>query len=155
MAREPQKDFHFYTGGSLTQMLGYKESWLESVPESAIESFACTGNPFSLGELQPGNHVVDIGCGAGIDTLITERMVGVEGQVLGIDMTPAMLKKARHAAKEKECTNVKFYEAFAEELPIPDGRADVIISIVVLNLMPNKTAALKEMGRILKSGGRL
>jgi arsenite methyltransferase len=155
VAREPQKGFHFHTGRPLAEMLGYKEFWLEDISELAIESFAGTGNPFSLGKLQPGDQVVDIGCGAGIDTLIAARMVGPEGQVIGIDMTPAMLEKAQHAANESGITNVKFYEAFAEELPIPDNWADVIISNGVLNLMPDKTKALKEMARVLKIGGRL
>jgi SAM-dependent methyltransferase len=155
VAREPQKGFHFHTGRPLAQMLGYKEFWLEGISESAIESFAGTGNPFSLGELQSGHRVVDIGCGAGIDSFIAAKMVGPEGKVIGIDMTAAMLDKARQAAKESGVSNIKFYQAFAEELPIPDSWADVIISNGVLNLMPNKSAALKEMRRILKIGGRL
>jgi arsenite methyltransferase len=136
-------------------MLGYKEPWLEGIPETAIESFAGTGNPFSLGELRSGDHVVDVGSGAGIDSLIAAKMVGVEGKVIGVDMTPAMLQKARRAAAQAAVTNVDFRQGYGESLPLEDGWADVVISNGVLNLMPDKLAALKEMARVLKPGGRV
>jgi arsenite methyltransferase len=136
-------------------MLEYADEWLEGLPESSIESFAGTGNPFSLGELRSGERVVDVGCGAGIDSLIAAKKVGPEGHVIGVDMTPSMLEKARQAAKEAGLTNVEFREGYAEELPIVDGWADVVISNGVLNLMPDKSAALEEMSRVLKPDGRL
>src|SRR3712207_320999 len=108
-------------------MLEYADEWLEGIPESSIESFAGTGNPFSLGELRPGERVVDVGCGAGMDTLIAAKKIGPEGRVIGVDMTPSMLKKARQAAKEVGLTNVEFLEGYAEELPVADGWADVVI----------------------------
>jgi SAM-dependent methyltransferase len=155
VAQSPEKGFHFHTGRPLTYLLGYKEEWLAGIPESSIESFAGTGNPFSLGELQPGEQVVDVGCGAGIDTLIAAKMVGSKGRVIGVDMTPAMLNKARHAAAESGCENVQFRQGYGEALPVPDGWADVIISNGVLNLMPDKAAGLGEMARALKENGRL
>ncbi len=155
VASHPQKGFHFHTGRPLALKLEYLEEWLEGIPESSIESFAGTGNPFSLGELQPGERVVDVGCGAGIDTLIAAKKVGSEGRVIGVDMTPSMLKKARHAAEEMELANVEFREGYAEALPIADKWADVVISNGVLNLMPDKAAALEEMSRVLKPDGRL
>ena len=155
VASHPHKGFHFHTGRPLACMLEYQDEWLEGIPESCIESFAGTGNPFSLGELSSGERVVDVGCGAGIDSLIAAKKVGPDGRVVGVDMTPSMLKKARRAAGEAELKNVEFREGYAEALPVQDGWADVLISNGVLNLMPDKAAALEEMSRVLKPGGRL
>lgn len=155
VAEDPNKGFHFHTGRTLTKIVGYEDEWLEGVSEAAIESFAGTGNPFAMGVLAPGEKVVDIGSGGGIDSLVAARMVGPEGQVVGIDMTPAMLEKARAAASESGIDNVEFREAFMEEMPVSDGWADVIISNGVLNLTPDKQQTLGEMHRILRPGGRL
>jgi SAM-dependent methyltransferase len=155
VALEPHRGFHFHTGRPLARMLEYADAWLEGIPESSIESFAGTGNPFSLGRLRAGERVVDIGCGAAIDSLIAAKMVGPNGQVIGVDMTPAMLDKARRAAVEAGLSNVEFRQGYAETLPVPNGWAEVVISNGVLNLMPDKTAALKEMARVLKPKGRL
>ncbi len=155
VALHPGKGFHFHTGRPLARMLGYADEWLAGVPERAIESFAGTGNPFSLGELQAGEHVVDVGSGAGMDSLIAAQMVGPRGQVVGVDMTPAMLEKARASAAEAGLTNVEFRQGYGEALPVPDAWADVVISNGVLNLMPDKMAGLREMARVLKPGGRL
>jgi arsenite methyltransferase len=155
VASHPEKGFHFHTGRPLARMLEYQDDWLEGIPESSIESFAGTGNPFSLGELRSGQRVVDVGCGAGIDSLIAAKKVGPKGRVIGVDMTPSMLEKARYAAEEADLKSVEFREGYAEALPMEDGWADVVISNGVLNLMPDKAAALEEMSRVLKPGGRL
>ena len=155
VASHPEKGFHFHTGRPLARMLEYQNEWLDGIPESCIESFAGTGNPFSLGELSSGERVVDVGCGAGIDSLIAAKKVGPDGRVIGVDMTPSMLEKARQAAEEAELKSVEFREGYAEALPVEDGWADVLISNGVLNLMPDKAAALEEMSRVLKPGGRL
>jgi arsenite methyltransferase len=155
VAANPHKGFHFHTGRPLARMLEYDDDWLAGIPESSIESFAGTGNPFSLGELCPGERVVDVGCGAGIDSLIAAKKVAPEGHVIGVDMTPSMVQKARQAAKEAGLENVEFREGYAESLPVEDGWADVVISNGVLNLMPDKAAALDEMARVLRLGGRL
>jgi arsenite methyltransferase len=155
VASHPHKGFHFHTGRPLARMLEYRDEWLEGIPESCIESFAGTGNPFSLGELSSGERIVDVGCGAGIDSLIAAKKVGPNGRVIGVDMTSSMLKKSRRAAEEAELKNVQFREGYAEALPVDDGWADVVISNGVLNLMPDKAAALEEMNRVLKPGGRL
>ncbi|WP_303722039.1 methyltransferase domain-containing protein [Malonomonas rubra] len=155
VAEHPDKGFHFHTGRTLAGIVGYKEEWLAGVPETAIESFAGTGNPFSVGELQRGEKVVDVGSGGGIDSFIAARLVGPSGAVVGIDMTPAMLEKARAAALESEYDNIEFRQAFMEELPIADGWADVVISNGVLNLTPDKRKVLGEMYRVLRPGGRL
>jgi arsenite methyltransferase len=155
VACEPDRGFHFHTGRSLARMLKYDEEWLENIPEAAIESFAGTGNPFSLGTLKPGEYIVDVGSGAGIDSLIAAKMVAPEGQVVGIDMTPAMLEKARRSATEAGFDNVDFRQGYAEELPVESAWADRVISNGVLNLIPDKLAGLKEMARVVKPGGRL
>ena len=155
VATQPDQGFHFHTGRPLAGLLGYDEAWLVGIPQPTIASFAGTGNPFSLGSLGPGERVVDVGSGAGIDSLIASRMVGPDGHVVGIDMTPAMLERARSSAAEVGATNVEFRHGFAEALPVPNGWADVVISNGVLNLFPDKTAGLTEMLRVLRPGGRL
>ncbi len=153
VACEPQRGFHFHTGRPLAEILGYQAEWLDGLPEGSIESFAGTGNPFSLGALATGERVVDVGCGAGIDSLIAARMVGPEGAVIGIDMTRSMLEKAQAGASGLE--HVEFLLGFGEELPVPDAWADVVISNGVVNLMPDKGEALTEMARVLAPGGRI
>jgi arsenite methyltransferase len=155
VADDPQQGFHFHTGRPLARLLGYDDAWLDGIPAGALASFAGTGNPFRLGALLPGERVVDVGCGAGLDSLIAARMVGVEGQVIGVDMTPAMLAKAHASASALGYANLTFRDGYVEALPVPDGWADVVISNGVLNLIPNKTAALAEMARVLKPGGRV
>ncbi len=155
VAQDPNQGFHFHTGRPLARMLGYAETWLENIPETAIESFAGTGNPFSLGTIKPGEQVVDFGSGAGIDSLIAANMVGPDGYVIGVDMTQAMLNKARTALAETNLNNVEFREGYGEALPVPDGWADVITSNGVLNLLPDKRLAFQEMERVLKPDGRL
>jgi len=155
VADEPTRGFHFHTGRPLTRIVGYQPEWLEGISETAVASFAGTGNPFSIGVLQPGERVVDVGCGAGIDSLIAARMVGPDGQVVGVDMTRAMLARARRAAEEGVASNVEFREGYMEALPVQDGWADVVISNGVLNLTPDKLKALGEMARVLKPTGRV
>lgn len=155
VAEHPDKGFHFHTGRRLVEIVGYQDSWVEGLPEPVIASFAGTGNPFAMGELAAGERVVDVGSGGGIDSLIAARMVGTTGHVVGVDMTPAMLGKARAGATESGMDQVEFREGYMERLPVPDGWADVVISNGVLNLTPDKPAALREMFRVLRPGGRL
>ena len=155
VATEPARGFHFHTGRSLARLLGYDDAWLDGIPEPTIESFAGTGNPFRLGHLPPQGRIVDVGCGAGLDSLVASKMVGTLGQVVGIDMTPAMVDRARTSASEMGADNVRFDLALAEQLPVPDEWADVVISNGVLNLFPDKLAGLREMARVLKPDGRL
>ena len=155
VALDPTKGYHFHTGRRLANLLGYDESLYADLPESNIASFAGTGNPFSVGPINAGETVVDVGSGAGFDSLIASRLVGESGRVVGFDMTDEMLKKARTGAEAMGATNIEFREGLAESLPLPDNFADVIISNGVLNLTLDKTETLREWFRILKPGGRL
>jgi SAM-dependent methyltransferase len=155
VALSPGKGFHFQTGRALAQRLGYPETFLDRLPPKCVESFAGVGNPFSLGPIAPGEAVVDVGSGAGFDSLMAGEMVGDAGTVTGVDMTREMLRKARANARLMGASNVTFREGLAERLPIEDASADVVISNGVVNLVPNKEGALKEMLRVLKPGGRL
>jgi SAM-dependent methyltransferase len=154
VSQEPDKDFIFPTGRAWAEGLDYPEE-LSSVPETAVESFAGVANPFSLGRLAPGEDVLDIGCGAGTDTLVAARMVAPAGQVTGIDLTPEMLSRARAAAVEMGATNVDFVEGDVEQLPFAAASFDVAISNGVIDLIPDKDAVFSEILRVLRSGGRL
>ena len=144
VARDPGRGYHFHTGRPLASRLGYHDDWLEGLPEGSIASFAGTGNPFRIGQLQPGERVVDIGSGAGLDSLIAAKMVGPDGQVIGVDMTRAMLEMARKGASEAGLGHVEFREGLAESLPAPSGWADVVISNGVL-----KPSGRLQIGDIL------
>jgi arsenite methyltransferase len=155
VAAEPERGFHFHTGYRLAAILGYRQEWIESLPPGAVVSMAGTGNPFALGDIQRGERVIDCGSGAGADALIAARLVGPTGAVIGIDMTREMLATARANAEGVGLTNVEFREGLLEALPVETGWADVVISNGVLNLVPDKAAALAEMYRVLRPGGRL
>ena len=150
----PEEDFVFPTGRAWAEDLEYPDE-LAAVPDSAVESFAGVANPFSLGRLQPGERVLDLGSGAGTDSLVAARMVGSEGSVTGIDMTPEMLDKARRSAAEMGVKNVEFIESEAETLPFADASFDVVISNGVIDLIPDKDTVFAELYRVLAPGGRL
>jgi SAM-dependent methyltransferase len=154
VSTEPEKDFIFPTGRPWAEDLGYPDE-LANVPETAVQSFAGVANPFSLGRLEPRAHVLDVGSGAGTDSLVAAQMVGPEGGVTGIDMTPEMLATARAAAEEMGATNVEFVESEAERLPFADGSFDIVISNGVIDLIPDKDAAFSELSRVLRPGGRI
>ena len=151
----PLKGFHFHTGRFLAAHLGYPAERVDPLPEPAVESFAGVGNPFSWGDLNSGETVVDLGSGAGFDALLAAGMVGPDGRVIGVDMTPAMLEKARRNAELVDLGNVEFREGYLEALPVADEAADVVISNGVINLCPDKAAVLGETFRVLKPGGRI
>ena len=155
VACNPSRGFHFNTGQRATEINEYDPEWMEDIPNDVVESFAGMGNPFSLGTLQPGEHVLDVGSGAGLDSLIAGRMVGVDGHVIGVEMTPAMIEKGRAAADTMGIDQVEFREGYMESLPVPDAWADVVISNGCLNLAPDKLLVLNEMFRVLRPGGRL
>jgi arsenite methyltransferase len=154
VSQEPEKDFIFPTGRAWAEDLGYPEE-LGGVPNGSVESFAGVANPFTLGRLEPGERVLDLGCGAGTDSLVAAQMVGPEGHVTGIDMTPEMLAKARASAAQMGAENVEFLEAEAERLPFDDASFDVVISNGVIDLIPDKDAVFSELFRVLRPGGRI
>jgi len=154
VALNPEQGFHFHTGRPLAMMLGYPAADVDALPASTVESFAGTGNPFSMGRLRPGETVVDIGCGAGFDALQAARQVGPDGRVIAVDMTPAMLEKTRAGAAALRLGNVEVRHGFLEDLPVDDASVDVVISNGVINLTPDKVGALREVFRVLRPGGR-
>jgi arsenite methyltransferase len=154
VSTEPEKDFIFPTGRAWAEDLGYPQE-LANVPDQAVESFAGVANPFTLGRLTLGERVLDLGSGAGTDSLVAAQMVGEQGHVTGIDMTSAMLAKARAATAEMRMTNVEFVEGEAEHLPFADESFDVVISNGVIDLIPDKDAVFAELHRVLARGGRM
>jgi len=154
VSQEPEKDFVFPTGRAWAEDLGYPEE-LSQVPDFVAESFAGVANPWVLGRLEPGQRVLDIGSGAGMDSLIAALQVGPEGSVTGIDMTPEMLEKARRGVVELGLDNVTFIEGEAESLPFDDASFDVVLSNSVIDLIPDKDAVFAEIFRVLIPGGRL
>ena len=154
VSNEPQRDFIFPTGRAWAEDLEYPVE-LANVPESAVESFAGVANPWQLGRLAAGERVLDLGSGAGTDSLVAAQMVGERGHVTGVDMTPQMLAKARAAAAEMGVSNVQFVETEAEQLPFPDGSFDVVVSNGVIDLIPDKDAVFAELFRVLVPGGRI
>ncbi len=155
VATSPDQEFHFHHGLYAAVLLDYPDELLDSLPSSLVESFAGTGNPFSLGPINEGEWVLDGGCGAGFDALIAAMKVGPGGHVIGVDMTPEMLEKARHNASSLGLSHAEFREGLAEDLPVGDGSIDVVISNGVINLCPDKAAVYRELYRVLKPGGRL
>jgi SAM-dependent methyltransferase len=154
VSAQPEKDFIFPTGRAWAEDLDYPDE-LSRVPDTAVASYAGVANPFSLGRLSPGEHVLDLGCGAGTDTLVAAQMVAPDGHVTGIDMTPEMLGKARAAAAEMGVVNVEFVEGEVERLPFPTESFDVAISNGVIDLIPDKDAVFSELFRVLRPGGRI
>ena len=155
VSNDPGREFMFPTGRAWAEDLGYPAELLARVPETSCESFAGVANPFSLGVLDPGEDVLDIGCGAGMDTLVAAQMVGADGYVTGIDMTPDMAAKARRSAAEMGLANVTIVDGSAEELPFADAGFDVVISNGVIDLIPDKEAVFSEIARVLRPGGRI
>jgi len=155
VAVRPTKGFHFHTGRLLTRKLGYDPAEVGPLPDEVVESFAGVANPFAVGQLPRGTTVVEVGSGAGLDAILAARQVGPSGRVIGVDMTDAMLEKARRNARLVGLENLAFRKGLAEALPIDDASADVVISNGVINLCPDKDAVYCEIYRVLKSGGRI
>jgi arsenite methyltransferase len=154
VSQDPDTDFIFPTGRAWAEDLRYPPE-LAAVPDAAAESFAGVANPWELGRVSPGERVLDLGCGAGTDSLVAVQMVGAEGRVTAIDMTPEMLAKARAAAAELGAANVEFVEGEIEALPFPNEAFDVVISNGVIDLVPDKDAVFAEIFRVLAPGGRI
>ena len=155
VSTKQEKEFIFPTGRAWAQQLGYPEPELSRVPDASVESFAGVANHWTLGRIEPGEVVLDLGCGAGTDLLIAAQMTGPDGRVIGVDMTVAMLERTRASATRMGLTNVELHEALIESSPIGDTSVDVVISNGVIDLVPDKDAVFDESDRVLKPGGRL
>ena len=147
--------FRYPTGQDGLDLQGYPSEVIRDFPPEVLAAFCGVGNPFSLGLLAPGDAVLDIGCGAGVDSLVAAVLVGAGGHVTGIDVTPAMIERARAHGARLGLNNVTFQVGDAETLPFPDCTFDAVISNGVFNLSLNKEKALEEAHRVLKPGGRL
>ncbi|RQW02867.1 MAG: methyltransferase domain-containing protein [Calditrichaeota bacterium] len=154
VADNPAEKFHFYHGREAAEIFGYSPEWLEKAPAGAVESFAGVGNPHLRSNLQSGETVLDLGSGAGLDAIIAGWQVGPQGKVIGVDLNPAMCHKARSHVSTTGIS-MECHEGRMEELPIPDGSIDVIISNGVINLSFRKRKVVEEMFRVLRPGGRI
>ncbi len=155
VARNPNGEHPFHPGRPLARRLGYDSSLVDSMPDAAVESFAGVANPFSLRVLDPGEKVVDAGSGGGFDCFVAAHQVGPQGKVVGIDMLLEMLEKSRATAGLMGLKQIEFREGLLEQIPVPDGWADVVISNGVINLCADKRQVFSELRRVLRPGGRL
>jgi SAM-dependent methyltransferase len=155
VSTDQEQDFIFPTGRSWAQDLGYPEPELSRVPDATVESFAGVANHWLLGRVEPGEVVLDLGCGAGTDLLIAAQMAGRAGRALGVDMTAAMLERAGASAREMGLANVELHGSLIEALPLDDASVDIVISNGVIDLVPDKEAVFDEIDRVLRPGGRL
>jgi arsenite methyltransferase len=155
VSTDQEQEFIFPTGRRWAQELAYPEPELSRLPDSTVESFAGVANHWLLGRVEPGSTVLDLGCGAGTDILIAAQMTGPDGRVIGVDMTSAMLDRARASASEIGLANVELHESLIESLPLDDASVDIVISNGVIDLVPDKEAVFDEIDRVLRPGGRL
>lgn len=153
---DPKKGYHFHTGPEYAaERLGYAREELAELPDSVTAPFAGVGNPLSLGRPRPGETVVDIGAGSGVDTFLAAKAVGPAGKVIAVDMTDAMLERGRENITLTGLTRIEYRKGLAESLPAEDASADLVISNGVINLTPDKDRVFREAFRILKPSGRL
>lgn len=155
VAKSPDDLFKYPTGRAGLEALRYDPELIRPLPEVVAASYCGVGNPFSLGPVNAGDAVLDIGCGAGVDTLLAATMAGPTGEAVGVDLTAEMLQRAETNLALTDLKNVTFKKASGEKLPFENNHFDVVISNGVINLIPDKAATLKEALRVLKPGGRL
>ena len=154
VAENPHGDFHFEMGRAMAERLGYAPADLDRIPAEAIESFAGVGHYFHLADPKPGEMVIDLGSGSGMDTFIAALKVGPRGKVIGVDMTDEQRAKAERLRDRDGFLNVTYVKGYIEAAPLPDGNADIVISNGVINLATDKAKVFAEAARLLKSGGR-
>lgn len=155
VAHSPEGQFKYPTGRAGLEALKYDTALTDALPDDVAASYCGVGNPFSLGTVRRGDAVLDIGCGAGVDTILAAMMTGSDGKVVGVDIVPEMLQRAEANLKKLDLHHVRFQSATGEHLPFPDGHFDVVVSNGVINLIPDKDAAMREILRVMKVGGRL
>jgi SAM-dependent methyltransferase len=154
VADNPEADFHFHHGREAAELFGYDPTWLDEAPAGAVASFAGVGNPLERADLKPGETVLDLGSGAGLDAILAARRVGPSGRVIGVDLNPAMCLKAQaHAAATG--VGMECHEGRMEEIPLPDDSVDCVLSNGVINLSFRKRRVMEEMYRVLRPGGRI
>jgi SAM-dependent methyltransferase len=153
-AQSPQGHFRFPTGKEGLEALGYDQSILRILPDEVLASYCGVGQPFILDQIKPGESVLDIGCGAGVDTIIAAIMVGPRGKAIGIDFVPEMVQRAKQNLQITQFQNVSFGLGSGEDLPFASESFDCVISNAAYNLIPDKTIALQEAFRVLKRAGR-
>lgn len=155
VATSPEGQFKYPTGSKGLEALNYDKALTEKLPNEVASSYCGVGNPFSLGKINKGEQVLDIGCGAGVDTILAAIIVGPKGSVSGVDIVAGMIARAESNLQMMALDNVKFQQVSGENLPFSDDTFDVVISNGVINLIPDKEAALSEIIRVLKPAGRL
>jgi len=154
VADNPQGEYHFFHGREAAELFGYDPAWLDRAPAGAVASFAGVGNPHLRSAIQPGETVVDLGSGAGLDAIIASWSTGASGKVIGVDVNPSMCLKAQaHAAATG--SRMQCHQGRMEDIPLPDASADVVISNGVINLSFRKRKVIEELFRVIKPGGRL
>ena len=154
VAENPAAEFHFFHGREAAELFGYDAAELDAAPAAAVDSFAGVGNPHPRADIQPGETVLDLGSGAGLDAILAARKVGPTGKVVGVDLNPAMCEKAR-ANLSASGESLECHPGRMEDLPLPDSSVDVVISNGVINLSFQKRRVIEEMFRVLKPGGRV
>jgi len=155
VSQSPDGLFEYHTGRSALEELNYDRHLIEKLPEAVSSSYCGVGNPFSLGKINEGDQVLDVGCGAGVDTILAGMMVGTTGSAVGVDIVPEMVARAELNLKMMGIDNVSFQKVTSEKLPFPDDMFNVVISNGVINLIPDKEGAMTEIFRVLKPGGNL
>ncbi len=155
VADHPEEEFHFYHGRVAAEMFGYEREWLDRAPAGAVASFAGVGNPHLRSRLQPGETVLDLGSGAGLDSIIAGWQVGPTGRVIGVDLNPNMCAKAETHAKASGLARAECRQGRMEDLPLPDASVDVVLSNGVINLSFRKRRVVREIFRVLRPGGRI
>ncbi len=155
VAKSPEGQFTYPTGKKGLETLRYDKVLLDKLPASVADSYCGVGNPFSLGKINPGEQILDMGCGAGVDSILAGLMTGETGSVIGVDLVPEMLERAEANLRMTHLKNISFKKASGENLPFPKDSLDVVISNGAINLIPDKESTLAEILRVLKPGGRL
>ena len=155
VAKSPENQFKYPTGKNGLEALGYDKILVDALPIAVACSYCGVGNPFALGKIGPGEHILDIGCGAGVDTILAATLVGRKGSVIGVDIVSEMIERAESNLELMDLENVKFQKASGESLPFAHDTFDVVISNGVINLIPDKETAMSEILRVLKPSGRL
>jgi arsenite methyltransferase len=155
VAKSPEGQFNYPTGKNGLEALGYDKFLIDALPTAVASSYCGVGNPFALGKIKPGEQILDIGCGSGVDTILAAILAGEKGSAIGVDIVTEMIERAENNLALMDLENVKLQKASGESLPFAEDTFDVVISNGVINLIPDKEAAMSEIIRVLKPAGRL